>query len=250
MKRGKRILLIGGSGTLGSCIIKSKIFKKIDAPKKNQLNLTNKSNIKKFLFKRYDLIINCAAVARMKECEKKPIKAIKINIFGTLNLINEIKNYESFYGKKIKLIHISTDGVYPSINGNYAENGKLKPYNVYGWTKLCSEAFVKMLTNYIVIRTRFFDKNKIRFKTAATDIFTSMLEVKNLVKEIKKISNTNFTGIINVGKKRESDYSNYKKYKPQIMPCKRKDILKNLNFRIAKDASMNLTLLKKIKQIR
>ena len=107
-----------------------------------------------------------------------------------------------------------------------------------------------MLTNYIVIRTRFFDKNKIKFKTAATDIFTSMLEVKNLVKEIKKISNTNFTRIINVGKKRESDYSNYKKYKPQIMPCKRKDILKNLNFRIAKDASMNLTLLKKIKQIR
>ena len=100
MKRGKRILLIGGSGTLGSCIIKSKIFKKIDAPKKNQLNLTNKSSIKKFLFKRYDLIINCAAVARMKECEKKPIKAIKINIFGTLNLINEIKNIVSSMFKK------------------------------------------------------------------------------------------------------------------------------------------------------
>ena len=160
MKKNRRVLLIGGSGTLGSCIIKSKIFKKIDAPKKKLLNLINKNSIRKFLFKKYDLIINCAAVARMKECEKNPIKAIKINIFGTLNLINEIKNYEIFYGKKIRLIHISTDGVYPSIKGNYSENSKTKPYNVYGWTKLCSETFVKTLTNYVIIRTRFFDKKK------------------------------------------------------------------------------------------
>ena len=41
---------------------------------------------------------------------------------------------------------------------------------------------------------------------------------------------------------------NYKKYKPNIKPCKRKDILKNLNFKIAKDSSMNLSLLKKIKR--
>jgi len=31
------------------------------------------------------------------------------------------------------------------------------------------------------------------------------------------------------------------------MPCKRKDIVKNLGFKIAKDASMNLNLLKRLK---
>ena len=37
-------------------------------------------------------------------------------------------SYQSHHKKKIKLIHISTDGVYPSTKGNYFENSKLKPY--------------------------------------------------------------------------------------------------------------------------
>ena len=158
------------------------------------------------------MIINCAAAARMKECEKNPNKAIKINVIGTLNLVREIINYEINFRKKIRLIHISTDGVYPSINGNYSENGPLKPYNVYGWTKLCSESIVKKLKNYVVIRTKFFDKTNIRFNTAATDIYTSMIEIQNLVKEIKNISSKNFIGIINIGAKKKSDFENYKKY--------------------------------------
>ena len=150
--------------------------------------------------------------------------------------------------KKFKLIHISTDGVYPSIKGNYSENGPIKPHNVYGWTKLCSEFIVKMLSSYVVIRTRFFDKTNIRFKTAATDIFTSMIEVQSLIKKIKLISLTKFNGVINVGERRNSDFENYKKFKPRIKPCKRRDILKNLSFEIAKDASMNLNLFKKLRK--
>ena len=247
MTRVKKILLIGGGGTLGSSIIKSKIFKNIESPSKKNLNLLKRESINRFLKNKYYLIINCAAVARMKKCEKNPFKAIKVNIFGTLNLVKEIMNYEANSKKKIKLIHISTDGVYPSIKGNYSENGPIKPYNVYGWTKLCSEFIVKMLSNYVVIRTRFFDKTNIRFKTAATDIFTSMIEVQSLIKKIKLISLTKFNGVINVGERRNSDFENYKKFKPHIKPCKRRDILKNLSFEIAKDASMNLNLFKKIR---
>jgi dTDP-4-dehydrorhamnose reductase len=242
-----KVLLIGSSGNLGSEIVKSKKFKNLDCPKKNRLNLLQKKSINKFLNKKYNLIINCAALARMKECEKNPNKAIKVNIIGTLNLINEIIEYEIKYKKKIRLIHISTDGVYPSINGGYSENDILMPYNIYGWTKLCSELIVKRLKNYVIIRTRFFNKKKIRFDTAAIDIFTSMLEVQNLVTEIKDISSKKFIGVINVGTKKKSDYENFKKYKADIRPCKRKDILKDIDFKIAKDASMNLNLLKRIK---
>ena len=67
------------------------------------------------------------------------------------------------------------------------------------------------------------------------------------IKEIKYISGTRFKGIINVGKKKQSDFLNYKKFKSNIKPCKRKDILKDLSFKIAKDASMNLNLFKKLK---
>ena len=101
-----------------------------------------------------------------------------------------------------------------------------------------------MLKNYVVVRTRFFDKKKIKFNTAATDIFTSMIEVENLVKKIKKVSLNKFIGIINIGDKKRSDFKNYKRFKPNIKPCKRKDIIKDLSFTIAKDASMNLKLYK------
>ena len=248
MTKVKKVLLIGGGGALGSSIIKSKIFKNVEAPTKKNLNLLNKSSINKFLKKKYHLIINCAAIARMKECEKNPFKAIRVNILGTSNLIKEILHYENNYKKKIKLIHISTDGVYPSTEGNYSEKSSLKPYNVYGWTKLCSETIVQMLKNYVIIRTRFFDKSNIRFNTAATDIFTSAIEVQSLVKEIKYISSIKFNGIINIGKERKSDFENYKKFKKNIKPCKRKDVLQGISFKIAKDASMNLSLLKKLKR--
>jgi hypothetical protein len=105
-----------------------------------------------------------------------------------------------------------------------------------------------MLKNYVIIRTRFFDKSNIRFNTAATDIFTSTIEVQSLVKEIKYISSIEFNGVINIGKKRKSDFENYKEFKKNIKPCKRKDVLQGISFKIAKDASMNLSLLKKLKR--
>jgi dTDP-4-dehydrorhamnose reductase len=238
-----KVLLIGGSGNLGAALKKSKLFKKIDSPQKKNLNLLNIPSINKFLNKKYSIIINCAAMARMTECEKKPNKAFQVNVIGTLNLVKAINKYK----KNIRLIHISSDAVYPSTKGNYSEKSVLKPYNFYGWTKLCSELIVKKLKNYVVIRTRFFNKNNIRFDTAATDIFTSMIEVKDLAKEIRKISLKNFIGVINIGNKKKSDFDNYKKYSKAIKPCLRKDITKHLSFKIAKDASMNLGLLKKLK---
>ena len=248
MKISKKVLLIGGSGKLGSSILKSKLFKHITAPPKKNLNLLKKKSIRKILQKNFDVIINCAAVARMKECEINPNLAINVNIYGILNLVEEIAYYNNKNLKKIKLIHISTDGVYSATKGNHSENDAPKPYNIYGWTKLCSENLIKFLDDFIIIRTRFFDKDNIKYDTAAKDIFTSMIEIKKLVKEIKNIFLTSFTGIINIGDKKKSDFINYKKFKKDIKPCYRVDIMKNLNFKIAKDASLNLNLYKRIKK--
>ena len=75
----KKILLIGGSGNLGSCIKKSKIFKKLISPKRKSLNLLNKKKIGQILSKnKFDLIINCASMARMKMCEKDEERAVEM----------------------------------------------------------------------------------------------------------------------------------------------------------------------------
>ena len=241
------ILLLGGSGTLGKHIIKSKYFSNLKFPTKKQLNILNKKKIEKFLINHnIDLVIHCAALARIKECEINKKKAIKINIKGTSNVVKSILNLKKNKKKLIKLIFISSDAVYPSNKGNYKETDKLAPYNFYGYTKLQGEKIVKKLDNYIIIRTRFFDKKNIPFKYSARNIYTSSLEASKLVRIISKLCRKNFKGILNVGGRKISDYKNYKKYKKNLKSCDKKIIFKEAKLRIATDASLNTTKLKKI----
>ena len=195
-----------------------------------------------FKKKNINIVIHCAAISSMAKCQNNPTEAINTNIIGTQNLVEVIRNLK----KKIKLIYISTDGVYSPNQGNNSEEDILNPYNIYCLTKLCAENIVKTTDNYVIIRTRFFDKNKIKFKSYATDIFTSAIEVTELVNYIKKIVNNKFTGVINIGGKRESNYDKMIRYNHEVKKCKYKDLIKNINYTIAKDASMNLNKMKKI----
>ena len=236
-----KILLTGGSGKLGRAIINSRLFKNLYAPTSTQLNILNCEKLTNFIKKKkINTIIHCAAMARMKECEKKVSKAINVNILGTFNIIKAINK------KKIKLIYISTDAVYASTCGNYSEQDPLKPFNVYGWTKLASEFLVKTLDKYLIIRTRFFDENKIFFKYSAKDIYSSSLEVKKLVSIIFKLLKRNTLGIINVGEKKISDYNNYKKYIANLKSCSKNKIFNEINFKIGSNSSLNLKNLKNI----
>ncbi len=243
LRKKSKLLIIGGSGNLGKAFQNNTFFKNSYFPSKKKLNLFKKSDIKKFLSEnKIKIIINTAALARMRECEKNRSLAYKTNVIGCQNLVDIIK----LKYKSIKLIHISTDGVYPSIKGNYKETSKLKPYNYYGRTKLEAERIVKKLSNCLIIRTRFFNKDKIKFNTAAYDSFSSAIEVKILVNIVKVLIKKNISGIINVGGKRISDYLLYKKYNRNIKKCKRSEIQDKIKFKISKDASLNCNLLKKI----
>ena len=88
-------------------------------------------------------------------------------------------------------------------------------------------------------------KKKIPFKYSATNIYTSALEVTSLVKYISILIKKNFQGVINVGGSKISDYKKYKKFKKSLKPCDKNEILNSLNFKIATDASLNLSKLKK-----
>ena len=95
MKKIKKILLIGGSGSLGAAIVRSGHFRNLHFPSKKKLNILNKKSIRKILKQNnFYLIINCAAMARIVDCEKNISKAIEVNIGGTYNLVKEILIYE------------------------------------------------------------------------------------------------------------------------------------------------------------
>ena len=245
----KKILLIGGSGNLGSEIIKSGLYTNIHYPSRKKLDLRNLEGMKKYIRKNnFNIIINCASLARVKDCENNKSLTIDNNILGTLNLVKAIQDYEIKKKKKIILIQISTDAVYPSLKGNYKENSKLGPYNVYGWSKLASEFLVRVLEKVIIIRTRFYKKNLIKYKYSANDIFTSQTDISLMPKYIYYLIKDRFFGIINIGDSKKSDYEIYKKIKPSLKVFKRKNLIKNLGFEIAKDASLNLKKFNKIRK--
>ena len=242
-----KILLTGGSGTLGRRIISSGKLKNILAPSSQELDITSAASVEKFFSQNeLDAVIHCAAMARVSECEQDPARAIATNINGTANLVAAAIKKEKGTGRKIRFIQISTDGVYQSTKGDYSEEDATIPYNVYGWTKLGAESAVHALANFCIIRTRFFDPEKIKYDEYATNSYTSMMPAEELAKAIAIMLESSFTGAINIGGNRVSDYEALKKYKPSIKPCKLADIQGKVPFKLSQDASMNISLWKKI----
>ena len=243
----KNILLTGASGELGKSIVKSNLFSSLLTPSKDVLDITKPGTIANFFDNNdFDAIIHCAALARVKECEENPIKAVTTNIIGTSSLVNYIIRKEETSKKKIRFIYISTDGVYPGINGSYKEEDETIPYNTYGWTKLGGECAVETLSNICIIRTSFFDPENIEFKDAATDAYSSKVPINYLVNAISLLLNSGFAGTINIGKERRSDYEHYKEFKFEIKECKLEDIQKTAPFKMYKDSSMDVNLWKSI----
>ena len=193
MIKKNQIVVTGGTGRFANSLRKIKSKYNFIFPKKNELDITKSTSIKRYLKKnKPKYVLHLAGLSRpMIEHELNIQKSINLNIIGTSNMVNACAN------QKTKLIYFSTSYVYPGTKGNYKENSPLKPYNNYGLTKMLAEsAITKILDNYIIIRTRFFDKRNIRFKTAASDIFTSMVEVEDLVKAVEEHLGVSFSEII------------------------------------------------------
>jgi dTDP-4-dehydrorhamnose reductase len=243
----KKILVTGGTGNLGKALKKNTFFKNSHFPSKEVLNILDKNQLKVYFDKnKYNIIIHCAAIARMYDCEVNKKKAYLVNVIGTSNLAKITKDY----CPNALFVYISSDAVYPCVKGNYKENSKLKSYNYYGKTKIFAENKVKKNKNYLIIRTRFFDKKKIRFKDAAIDSYSSSIEINLLTKYLEMLVKKNCKGIFNVGRKKISDYNLLKRYKKNIKKTTIKKIREKKKYNLSIDASMNCNKFKKILNVK
>lgn len=131
-----KVVVFGGSGQLGSDIVKS--FDNVVAPSHNELNLMNNDQqIKDYLTDhKPDVLINCAAYHQVAQCQEHPHLAFKLNcevLFPMVKMCN-------MHGTK--LVHISTDYVFSGKNAPYHELSKCNPLNVYGESKLSGERYI------------------------------------------------------------------------------------------------------------
>jgi len=148
--KGKRILVTGGTGSIGSAIVKLllphkpkqiRIFSRDETKQFELEQQLGGNSIVRFLvgdirdkerlgmaMENIDIVFHAAALKHVSSCENNPFEAVKTNVQGTQNVIDC-----AFANNVEKVIGISTDKA-------------TDPTNVMGCTKLLAEKI--MLASY------------------------------------------------------------------------------------------------------
>lgn len=154
----KKIMVTGCNGQLGRAINKEYANEEIDFINTDvtagegivSLDITDVDAVLALAEKtRPDVIINCAAHTNVDACETQWDLAYRINAIGARNLSIASAKYD------IKLIHVSTDYVFPGTSPKpLTEFDPTDPISAYGKTKLEGENFVKEFApKHFIFRT-------------------------------------------------------------------------------------------------
>ena len=165
----KKFIVTGGSGFIGSNLVKFLLSKKhfvINIDKlsysANPYNLKKINKNRNYRFFKIDInnqsqiynilnqfkpigIFNLAAETHVDRSIDDPKNFISSNVLGVFNLLEALKKYIKKNKKKIKLIHISTDEVYGDIKIKKRSDEKF-PYNPsspYSASKASADHLVK-----------------------------------------------------------------------------------------------------------
>jgi dTDP-4-dehydrorhamnose reductase len=159
---------------------------------------------------RPDVVIHCAAMANIDECETQPELAQRVNA----DLPGELAVETSRRG--IPLVHISTDSVFDGSGEKpYREDDSPNPLNVYARTKLEGERQVMAANpNALIARVNFYGWSLDGERSLAewffyhlasgeqvkgfTDIFFCPLQVNQLVSVLTAAVNHELKGLYHV----------------------------------------------------
>jgi dTDP-4-dehydrorhamnose reductase len=146
----KRVLLIGGSGQLGTAIRQRWSACEILAPARAELDLRQSAQVRDAIDRfRPDALVNAAAFADVDGCEVEPDRAFAINAVA----VGAAAEHARANG--VVFVTISTDYVFDgTATAPYAEDCAAHPLSVYGVSKLAGEYLAERFgARTFVVRT-------------------------------------------------------------------------------------------------
>ncbi len=146
----RRVLLLGGSGQLGSEIVRLWNDVEIAAPPSTEVNVENTDMVHRAIEQyRPSLVINCTAFHNVDRCEVEPDRAFAVNALAVEQLAQQCR------GNDCAFVTFSTDYVFDGELGRaYNEADQPNPVSAYGVSKYAGELLVQRLrSKAFVIRT-------------------------------------------------------------------------------------------------
>lgn len=102
------------------------------------------------VFEKYkpDVVVHAGAMGKPDECEEQQWQAYIVNVEGTVTLLTNAAELNSFF------VYVSTDFVFSGEKGNYTEKDPADPVNYYGKTKQeAEEAIREYEADWAIVRT-------------------------------------------------------------------------------------------------
>ena len=219
-----KVAIIGGTGLLGSNLLKYYSKKNFEVRAFSRLSSQNQSlyDISRLDFNNLeaqlsvvfdiwcpDIIINAVALVNLQECEDNVKSAYIVNTSIAMQLSSISKKYKSYF------IHISTDHFFNDKKLKHTENDEIVLVNNYARTKFEAEnEVVKIYSKALVVRTNIvgFRRNNIdsffewllgslksqKDTNLYNNFYSSPLSVKQLGNFLINCYDKNINGLFNI----------------------------------------------------
>lgn len=210
------LLITGGEGTLGKELVK--LFPGSVHPSHTELDVGDAGPVDAFVRKASPtMVIHCAALTGVRECEDDRELAWRVNVGGTENLVRACEAFS----RDCYFVFVSTACAFYGDRGDYTESDLPYPKNYYALTKLLGEAAVRHsgLKRWLVIRTNFVGREKWRYPKAFADRYGTYLFADDLARAIREVTDKETTGVLHVvGDRRLSMFELARITTPDVQP--------------------------------
>ncbi|HRU52167.1 MAG TPA: dTDP-4-dehydrorhamnose reductase [Planctomycetota bacterium] len=175
------MLLTGGKGMLGRTLCSAWKNEDVIPTAKPNVDIMNYEQVASVLEEyKPDVVVHCAAMTNVDNCESQQDLAYAVNAYGTQNVARACH----YYG--IRLIAISTDYVFDGLSKTpYHEFHKANGGNtVYGKSKFAGEEQVRCFCpNHVIVRVSWL------YGTGGPSFVHSMVKLASAQKDVLKVVN-------------------------------------------------------------